>query len=131
MLCRRITPSLLALLEHPVEARRAFAAEYASLLGTQASGVVISALLASDTGLSSLLRGLSARDQPFSRASYAWLLACCADHPACGAAALKRISNSGAVPHLLRLLRECKGSEQKHRVVQCLEVISTVRFLRM
>ena len=118
-----MTPSLLALLQHPAEARRAFAAEYASLLGTQASGVVVSALLSSDSCLSTLLKRLSGDDKPASRSHYARLIACCAEHQACDAAVLKKISDSGAVPYLLRLLKEIEGSDQKFRVVYCLEVI--------
>ena len=123
LLCRSMTPSLLALLQHPAEARRAFAAEYASLLGTQASGVVVSALLSSDSCLSTLLKRLSGDDKPASRSHYARLIACCAAHQACDAAVLKKISDSGAVPYLLRLLKEIEGSDQKFRVVYCLEVI--------
>ena len=124
-----MTPSLLALLQHPAEARRAFAAECAGLLNTQASGVVVSALLSDDSCLSSLLERLSGDDKPASRADYASLIACCADHQACDAAALKKISDSGAVPYLLRLLRETKGSDQKFKVVCCLEVSAPIRFI--
>ena len=126
LLCRSMTPSLLALLQHPAEARRVFAAEYAGLLGTQASGVVVSALLSDDSCLSSLLKRLSGDDKPASRSHYARLIACCADHQACDAAVLKKISDSGAVPYLLRLLRETEGSDQKLKVVYCLEVSSPV-----
>ena len=124
LLCRSMTPSLLALLQHPAEARRAFAAEHAGLLATQASGVVVSALLSSDNCLSTLLKRLSGDDKPASRSHYARLIACCADHQACDAAALKKISDSGAVPCLLRLLSETEGSDQKFKVVYCLEVVS-------
>ena len=124
LLCRSMTPSLLALLQHPAEARRAFAAEYAGLLCTQASGVVISALLSSDNCLSTLLKRLSGDDKPASRSQYARLIACCADHQACDAAVLRKIRDSGAVPHLLRLLREAEGSDQRFKVVYCLEASS-------
>lgn len=119
-----MTPSLLALLQHPAEARRAFAAESAGLLGTRASGVVVSALLSSNNCLCTLLKQLSGDDKPASRSHYARLIAYCAEHPACDAATLKKISDSGAVPHLLRLLKETEGSDQKFSVVYCLEVIS-------
>ena len=85
-------PSLLALLQHPVEARRAFAAEYASLLDA-ASNTMASTLLSSSNGLSTLLTRLSGDDTPEARSSYAELIARCVAH--CDAAALKKISDSG------------------------------------
>lgn len=116
-------PSLLKLLQHPMEARRAFAAEYAALLGSQASSVVISELLSSSSGLSTLLTRLSGDDKPQSRAYYASLIACCPGHSKCTPAVLKQISDSGAVPYLLKLLTEADGAG-KYRVVACLEVCS-------
>lgn len=119
LLCRSIIPSLLMLLQHPVEARRVYAAQYASLLDA-ASDTMVSALLSSGKGLSTLLTRLSGDDTPEARSSYAELIACCVAH--CDAAALKKISDSGAVPYLLKLLREADSGNQQHRVVRCLEV---------
>ena len=118
MLCRTITPSLLALLQHPVEDRRAFAAQHACLLAA-ASNVGVSALLSSSNGLSTLLTSLSGDDTPESRSYYARLIAHCTPH--CNAAALKKISDSGAVPYLLQLLREANGWRQQYNTVLCLE----------
>lgn len=112
-------PSLLALLQHPVEARRVFAAETANLLAA-ASNTVVSALLSSSHGLSTLLMRLSGDDTPEARSSYAELIARCVAH--CDAAALKKISDSGAVPYLLKLLREAVSGRQQQCVVACLEV---------
>lgn len=110
---------MLALLQHPVEARRVYAAETASLLDA-ASTAVVSALLSSRSGLSTLLTRLSGDDTPEARSSYAKLIACCVAH--CDAAALKQISDSGAVPYLLKLLREVDGWGPQYHVVGCLEV---------
>ena len=111
-------PSLLALLQHPVEDRRAYAADHASILAA-ASDVVISALLSSSNGLSTLLTRLSGDDTTQSRSSYARLIALCI--PECNAAALKKISDSGAVPYLLQLLREADGWRQQADAVTCLQ----------
>ena len=118
MLCRTVTPSLLALLQHPVEDRRAFAAEYAGWLSA-ASNVVLSALLSSSNGLSTLLMRLSGDDTPQSKSFYARLIACCTSQ--CDAAALKKISDSGAVPYLLQLLRQADDWTQQYNAVLCLE----------
>ena len=118
VLCRTITPSLLALLQHPVEDKRAFAARHACLLAA-ASSAGISALLSSSNGLSTLLTRLSGDDTPESRSFYARLIADCIPH--CNAAALKKISDSGAVPYLLQLLREADDWRQQYNAVLCLE----------
>ena len=111
-------PSLLALLQHPVEDRRAYAADHASILAA-ASDVVTSALLSSSNGLSTLLTRLSGDDTTQSRSFYARLIALCI--PECNAAALKKISDSGAVPYLLQLLREADGWRQQADAVTCLQ----------
>lgn len=112
-------PSLLALLQHPVKARRVFAAETAIRLDA-ASSTVVSALLSSSNGLSTLLTCLSGDDTPQARSFYAELIACCVAR--CDVAALKKISDSGAVPYLLKLLREVDGWGPQYHVVGCLEV---------
>lgn len=123
LLCRTITPSLLALLQHPVEDRRAFAAHYAGLLA-EASDVVLSALLSSCNGLSTLLTRLSGDDTLQSKSFYARLIACCTPH--CNAADLKKISDYGAVPYLLQLLRQADDWYQQYNAVVCLEASFSV-----
>lgn len=127
-LCRSVTPSLLKLLQHPVEARRAFAAEYATLLGCHASPRVFSAVLSSSNGLSTLLSRLSGDDNPRSRCCYALLIVLCSDHPSSTPAVLKQISDSGAVPYLLKLLTEADDAG-RCKVVACLEVSAHFHFL--
>lgn len=123
-------PALLRLLQHPTEDRRAFAATALDVLACTATDVVTSALLSppppavTSDALSTLLTRLSGDDSPESRSYYAALIAsCAATH---NAAALKQISDCGAVPYLLKLLKEATNDDQKLRVVGCLEVGSRI-----
>ena len=124
--CRSILPALLRLLQHPSEDRRASAAESLGLLCHLAPHVVASALLlavppaVTNDALSILLMRLSGDDSPETRSHYAALITmCAATHDA---TALKKISDCGAVPYLLKLLKEAKSDDQKLRAVSCLEV---------
>lgn len=124
--CRNMLPILLALLQHPSEDRRAFAAENLAVFALYANHVVASAVLTPDSvALSTILTRLSGDDSPESRSNYARLISNTvgpANEGANKRAALKKISDSGAVPYLLKLLKESKSYDQKDTAVRCLSV---------
>ncbi len=121
MCCRSLLPSLLDLLWQPSEDRRGIAATSLTQLCDEAPDVVISAMLTSPNDImGSLLTHLSGDDSLSNRSSYAALIAACALK--CDAAALQRIGDSGAVPYLLKLLKQADEDDIKIRILFCLEV---------
>ena len=119
-------PALLTLLQHPSEDRRAMAAEKMYQLSESAPDVGALAvtnpqsIAATGDTLHVLLTRLSSDDSPQGRSDCAGLIAQAAH--ACDAAALKTISDSGAVPYLLKLLKEATDEFQRAKAVHCLEV---------
>ena len=114
-------PVMLVMLQSPSEQIRVRAVQALTRLPAEASTAMTTAILSSPVDiLGHLLTLLSGDDTTASRSWYAALTGRCAlmfDPPG-----LKRISDAGAVPYLLKLLKEAEGDWPKIRTLECLSV---------
>lgn len=113
-------PSISALLQHQSQDTRGRAAMALALISTASPNAVASAVLTSPEGLlGHMLTHLSGDDTSKNRSFYATLIGQCA--LVYDSAGLKKIGDAGAVPYLLKLLKEADKSSQQ-RVLGSLAV---------
>jgi hypothetical protein len=114
-------PSISGLLQHPSQDSRGRAALALAHISTGPSNAVASAILTSPEDLlGHMLTQLSGDDTSENRSCYAALIGQCALD--CGSAGLKKIGDAGAVPYLLKLLKEADEEFSQQRVLSSLTV---------
>ena len=105
-------PSISGLLQHPSQDTRGRAAMALALISTASPNTVASAVLTSPEDLlGHMLTHLSGDDTSENRSFYATLIGQCA--LVYDSAGLKKIGDAGAVPYLLKLLKEADKSSQQ------------------
>lgn len=114
-------PIISALLQHPSQDSRGRAALALAQISTAPTNAVASAVLTSPEDLlGHMLIHLSSDDTSYNRSCYAALIGQCALD--CDSAGLKKIGDAGAVPYLLKLLREADDNFSQQRVLASLTV---------
>lgn len=114
-------PIMIVMLQSPSDQTRVYAARALSMLPPEAYTAVTTAILASPMDvLGHLLTQLSGDAPSTNRSWYAALMGQCT--PRFDPPELKKISDAGAVPYLLKLLKEADGQKSKIRTLRCLSV---------
>ena len=114
-------PIMLVMLQSPSDQTRVYAARALSMLPPEAYTAVTTAILTSPVDvLGHLLTQLSGDAPSTNRSWYAALMGQCT--PRFDPPELKKISDAGAVPYLLKLLQEANGQKSKIRTLRCLSV---------
>ncbi|KAL0031111.1 hypothetical protein WJX77_004227 [Trebouxia sp. C0004] len=124
-LVRSMMPSISGMLQHPSQDSRGRAALALAQICTASSNAVAPAVLTSPEDLlGHMLTHLSGDDTSHNRSCYAALIGQCALD--CNPAGLKKIGDAGAVPYLLKLLREADNDFSQRRVLGSLTNLAYV-----